>query len=143
MTSVSGETIEDILSFTDGNCVEGKSQFTKGESTSVSISTLSELDTEVSTEVPTETPTSTPTPTEAPTSTPLTEAQTTSTPTSIPTESPTSDPTTESPVTNTPTHIPTQTQTEEPTMLRLKLLQRLRLVHRPRNHQRRAFRLKI
>ncbi|ETO60757.1 hypothetical protein F444_21093 [Phytophthora nicotianae P1976] len=115
MTSVSGETIEDILSFTDGNCVEGKSQFTKGESTSVSISTLSELDTEVSTEVPTETPTSTPTPTEAPTSTPLTEAQTTSTPTSIPTEAPTSDPTTEPPVTNTPTHIPTQTQTEEPT----------------------------
>ncbi|KAF4028848.1 Lytic transglycosylase [Phytophthora infestans] len=141
LTSVSGETIEDVLSFTDGNCVEGTSQFTQGESASVGVSTLSEPTTEASTESPTDAPPTTPTstPTSAPTETPIiaptTESSTTNPPTievpttEPPTEAPTSAPTTEPPrtnlftesvteppVTSVPTtDTPTNTPTEAPT----------------------------
>ncbi|KAG3005573.1 hypothetical protein PC121_g18783 [Phytophthora cactorum] len=123
MTSVSGETIEDVLSFADGDCVEGKSQFTKGESASVSVSTLSESATVASTEAPTESPTSATTteppttepptmnvPTEAPTVAP-TRAPTAAPPTvSVPTEVLTDAPTTAPPTTNSPTEAPTMTE---------------------------------
>ncbi|KAF4035285.1 Lytic transglycosylase [Phytophthora infestans] len=111
LTSVSGETIEDVLSFTDGDCVEGTSQFTQGESASVGVSTLSEPTTEASTESPTDAPTITPTstpisaPTEAPISAPTTESSTTNPPTiEVPTTEP---PTTTEPLTEAPTSAPT------------------------------------
>ncbi|KAL3659854.1 hypothetical protein V7S43_015156 [Phytophthora oleae] len=102
MTSVQGETITDVLSFADGKCVEGSSQFTIGESSSVSTSTAS-----ITEESTTEPPTTSPPPT---TNTPTTEPPSTNTPTSTPTEAPTTAP----PTTSTPTIAPTESPTETP-----------------------------